>query len=46
MGVVDAFRSSTENQWCPGCPNFGILTAVKRSLRQLGLAPHQVCLVS
>jgi 2-oxoglutarate/2-oxoacid ferredoxin oxidoreductase subunit beta len=46
VAVADAFRNSVESQWCPGCPNFGILAAVKRSLAELGLAPHQVCLVS
>lgn len=42
----DIYRSDAENQWCPGCPNFGILTAVKRALTELGKAPHEVCLVS
>jgi len=46
MTSEDAFASHVENQWCPGCPNFGIQTAVKRALNTLGLAPHQVCLVS
>jgi 2-oxoglutarate ferredoxin oxidoreductase subunit beta len=46
VGVADAYRNSVENQWCPGCPNFGILAAVKKSLAELELAPHQVCLVS
>jgi 2-oxoglutarate ferredoxin oxidoreductase subunit beta len=44
--VADAARSPAENQWCPGCPNFGILAAVKKSLAELDLAPQQVCLVS
>jgi len=46
VGVTDAARSPTENQWCPGCPNFGILAAVKKSLAELDLAPQQMCLVS
>ena len=46
MTTIDAFRSPVENQWCPGCPNFGILTALKRALVDLDLAPHDVCLVS
>jgi 2-oxoglutarate ferredoxin oxidoreductase subunit beta len=32
--------------WCPGCGDFGILTAMKRALVELGLEPHQVLLVS
>jgi 2-oxoglutarate ferredoxin oxidoreductase subunit beta len=35
-----------ETAWCPGCGNFGILTAVKRALVQLNLEPHQVLMVS
>lgn len=32
--------------WCPGCGNFGILTAVKRALVELDLEPHRVLMVS
>jgi len=32
--------------WCPGCGNFGILTAVKRALVELEMEPHQVLMVS
>ncbi len=27
--------TSAENQWCPGCGNFGILAAVKLALIEL-----------
>ncbi|MBU0595424.1 2-oxoacid ferredoxin oxidoreductase [Candidatus Bipolaricaulota bacterium] len=40
------YRSDVENQWCPGCPNFGILAALKKALLSLDLPPHKVCLVS
>jgi 2-oxoglutarate/2-oxoacid ferredoxin oxidoreductase subunit beta len=33
-------------QWCPGCGNFGILTAMRRALVSLKLEPHQVLMVS
>jgi 2-oxoglutarate ferredoxin oxidoreductase subunit beta len=33
-------------QWCPGCGNFGILTAVRQALVELGLEPSQVLMVS
>lgn len=42
----DTYQSHVENQWCPGCPNFGILAALKKALASLDLPPHQVCLVS
>jgi 2-oxoglutarate ferredoxin oxidoreductase subunit beta len=32
--------------WCPGCGNFGILSAVKKALVELNLNPHNVLLVS
>ncbi len=32
--------------WCPGCGNFGILTALNRALVELGIEPHQLLLVS
>jgi 2-oxoglutarate ferredoxin oxidoreductase subunit beta len=46
MPERDVYRSEAENQWCPGCPNFGILTALKQALQALAKAPHEVCLVS
>lgn len=44
--TVQDYLSSVENQWCPGCGNFGILRAVKRALVELKLEPHQVLFVS
>jgi 2-oxoglutarate/2-oxoacid ferredoxin oxidoreductase subunit beta len=35
-----------ETAWCPGCGNFGILTALKQALVDTHLAPHQVLFVS
>lgn len=32
--------------WCPGCGNFGILSAVKKAFVNLGLEPHELLLVS
>ncbi len=46
MTDLKDYNSSVENQWCPGCPNFGVLTALKRALVDRDLAPHEVCLVS
>jgi len=40
------FDSPVENQWCPGCGNFGILAAVKKALVELKLEPHQLLFVS
>jgi 2-oxoglutarate ferredoxin oxidoreductase subunit beta len=46
MSDPKIFRSDVSNQWCPGCPNFGILAALTQALAALDLAPHEVCLVS
>ncbi|MDD5354264.1 MAG: thiamine pyrophosphate-dependent enzyme [bacterium] len=35
-----------ESAWCPGCGNFGILTALQKALAELNLEPQQVLLVS
>ena len=31
--------------WCPGCGNFGIITALKKALEAMGKKPHEVLLV-
>jgi 2-oxoglutarate ferredoxin oxidoreductase subunit beta len=46
MLKIEDYASNAENKWCPGCGNFGILAALKDALIALGLAPHQVLLVS
>lgn len=46
MTSVDRFHTDVEIQWCPGCPNFGILTAMKKALAELGKSPRELCLVS
>jgi 2-oxoglutarate ferredoxin oxidoreductase subunit beta len=46
MVSVEDYKSSVEIQWCPGCPNFGILNAFKMALAALGKMPHEICLVS
>jgi 2-oxoglutarate ferredoxin oxidoreductase subunit beta len=46
MATVKDYKSDAEIQWCPGCPNHGILQALKTALVELGRAPHEICLVS
>jgi 2-oxoglutarate ferredoxin oxidoreductase subunit beta len=43
---LEDFHSGAEIQWCPGCPNFGILQAFKSAMVDLGKAPHELCVVS
>ena len=40
------YASEVKPTWCPGCGDYGILAAVKAALVQVGLAPHQVLIVS
>jgi 2-oxoglutarate ferredoxin oxidoreductase subunit beta len=40
------FRTDIKPVWCPGCGNFGILTALRGALADSGLEPHQVIIVS
>ncbi len=46
MTAMRDYNSEAENQWCPGCPNFGILEAYKKALVEMDLAPHRICMVS
>lgn len=43
---IKYFESEAKNSWCPGCGNFGILKAIKSSISQQDLLPHQVLIVS
>jgi 2-oxoglutarate ferredoxin oxidoreductase subunit beta len=40
------FNSGEPIAWCPGCGNFGILSAIRTALTRLGRKPSEVVLVS
>jgi 2-oxoglutarate ferredoxin oxidoreductase subunit beta len=44
--VTLANYAGSKPAWCPGCGNFGILTAVKQALVALGIEPYRVLMVS
>ena len=46
MTRMDDWTTDVEIQWCPGCPNFGILQAFKMAMVELGKQTHELCLVS
>lgn len=46
MVSINDYESSYASQWCPGCGNFGILTAMKEALVNLGIAPQELLIVS
>ncbi|MEM2007866.1 MAG: 2-oxoacid:ferredoxin oxidoreductase subunit beta [Ignisphaera sp.] len=41
-----SYRTDLWIDWCPGCGNFGILTAVVRVFEELGLDPSKTVIVS
>ncbi len=40
------FESDTRADWCPGCGDFGALSAVKNALASLDIEPHNVVISS
>ncbi len=43
---VNDFKSGDKITWCPGCGDFGILTALKNALVKINKAPKDILLVS
>lgn len=46
MATITDYNNNSKPAWCPGCGDFGILNAIKKSLVELGKAPQDVVLVS
>jgi 2-oxoglutarate/2-oxoacid ferredoxin oxidoreductase subunit beta len=44
QSALSEYYSETQCNWCDGCGNYGIWTAVKYALADLSLHPWQVCL--
>src|SRR6059036_3318805 len=44
--TVKDFKGKSDPDWCPGCGDFGVLTALKQALVELNLHPHQVMTIS
>ncbi len=44
--TVKEMKGLAEPDWCPGCGDFGVLTAVKQAIIELGLYPHEVMTIS
>jgi 2-oxoglutarate ferredoxin oxidoreductase subunit beta len=40
------FRSELKPIWCPGCGDYGVVTAIYRALAAVGCPPHQIAFVS
>jgi 2-oxoglutarate ferredoxin oxidoreductase subunit beta len=44
--TVKDFRSALKPIWCPGCGDFGVVTALYRALAAIGRPPHEIAFVS
>lgn len=42
----DSYKGKIHPDWCPGCGDFSVLSALQAALFELGLKPHQVLVVS
>ncbi len=40
------FKSTLKPIWCPGCGDYGVVTAIYRALANIGRPPHEVAFVS
>jgi hypothetical protein len=46
MVTRDDYKISEKPTWCPGCGNYGILSALTRAFVEHGIAPHEVIVVT
>jgi len=44
--TIKDFKGRAEPDWCPGCGDFGVLTALKQALAELAIQPHQAMTIS
>jgi 2-oxoglutarate ferredoxin oxidoreductase subunit beta len=44
--TIKDFKGKAEPDWCPGCGDFGVLSALKMALAELGVRPHEALVIS
>jgi 2-oxoglutarate ferredoxin oxidoreductase subunit beta len=44
--TVKDMKGKVDPDWCPGCGDFGVLSALKQAIVELGLYPHEVMTIS
>jgi 2-oxoglutarate/2-oxoacid ferredoxin oxidoreductase subunit beta len=44
--TIKDFKGKAEPDWCPGCGDFGVLSALKMALAELGVRPHDAMVIS
>ncbi|MDP6586952.1 MAG: hypothetical protein QF535_20025, partial [Anaerolineales bacterium] len=42
----DSYKGKIDPDWCPGCGDFGVLTAMQKALAELGKQPHECITIS
>jgi 2-oxoglutarate/2-oxoacid ferredoxin oxidoreductase subunit beta len=42
----DSYKGKVHPDWCPGCGDFSVLSALQTALFELGLKPHEVVVIS
>jgi len=46
MATFKDFRNNVKPNWCPGCGDFSVQSAIQRAAANVGLEPEQVAIVS
>jgi 2-oxoglutarate/2-oxoacid ferredoxin oxidoreductase subunit beta len=44
--TLKGLEADVHPDWCPGCGDFGVLKSLKEAIVELGIAPHEVLVVS
>ena len=44
--TLKSLEAAVHPDWCPGCGDFGVLKSLKEAIVELGIAPHEVLVVS
>src|SRR5260370_27756686 len=44
--TIKGLKGRVDPDWCPGCGDFGVLSALKQGIAELGLRPHEVMTIS
>jgi 2-oxoglutarate ferredoxin oxidoreductase subunit beta len=44
--VAKDYRSNLKPIWCPGCGDFGVVSAIYRALANIGRPPHEIAFIS
>src|SRR5260370_41714112 len=42
----ETYRGRIHPDWCPGCGDFSVLSSLQAAVFELGLQPHQICVIS